>query len=125
MKLIAIVSLVLAIGCGGGGGSDTRPDPVIPGDVVVEIGVFDYFFDPPDLSVPPGTTVVWTLYGEDLHSVTSGDNPTDPEAGLDFDVDLEVPGDQLEVTFDLPGEYPYFCHYHFFSHAMAGLIVVE
>jgi plastocyanin len=124
--MIAISFLALVASCGGGGGSDVRPEPQLPGDgLVVDVLVNDYFFDPADLSIPPGTTVVWTLVGDDLHSVTSGDNPTDPEAGLDFDVDLEVPGDSLEVTFDVPGEYPYFCEYHYFSHAMVGLIVVE
>ena len=124
-NVIVLVSLLAACG-GGGGGGEVRPEPQLPGGgLVVDVLVYDNFFDPPDLSVPPGTTVVWTLVGSDIHSVTSGIDPTDPEAAFDFDAELEVPGDSLEVTFDVPGDYPYFCVYHYFSHGMAGLIVVE
>jgi plastocyanin len=68
------------------------------------------YYDPSEISVKTGTTVVWTNADSVSHTVTSGD----PNAGASgaFDSDLVKPGKSFQHRFDSVGITPYFCSVH-------------
>jgi plastocyanin len=61
-------------------------------------------FDPSDLQVQVGDTVVWTNQGSTDHTVTA-------EGGA-FDSGMIGPGDTFEYTFDEVGTFSYHCDPH-------------
>jgi plastocyanin len=72
------------------------------------VSIQDFFFDPDQLSVAPGTTVTWVNEGEAPHTVTSTD-------GKELDSATLQPGDTYSFTFkdDDAGEtYAYHCSIH-------------
>ena len=73
----------------------------------------DQSFDPPQISVPTGSTVFWTNDDSIQHTVTS-------DEGL-FDAGPISPGDTFENTFDSAGEFGYHCAIHPF---MTGVVTV-
>ena len=68
-------------------------------------------FDPGDLTIPVGTTVVFENQEEAPHTATHGERgqPADDAA---FDIDLPAAGDSGEFTFDEAGEFPVTCKVH-------------
>jgi len=81
---------------------------------VVTIG--NFAFSPPNLTVPPGTTVTWTNTDEEPHTVVSaGPGKVFKSGGLDTD-------EKFSVAFDQPGTYTYFCSVH---PQMTGTITVK
>lgn len=75
-------------------------------------------FQPQQIEVPVGTTVIWTNQDSVAHTVTSGtrDNPTSL-----FDSGEIGAGATFSFTFTAPGTYPYHCTPHV---GMDGTIVV-
>src|SRR5215210_6628503 len=72
------------------------------------VSIQDFFFDPGQLTVAPGTTVTWVNEGEAPHTVTSTD-------GKQLDSATLQPGDTYSFTFkdDDAGEtYAYQCTIH-------------
>jgi len=63
----------------------------------VTINIFDGFYDPVDVTVVPGTVVVWVNRGTQSHSTTS----------WDFWSDVLAPGERCVAWFVTPGTYPY------------------
>jgi plastocyanin len=86
--------------------------PVRAEDLQVKIGNFT--FNPQQITVKAGTTVVWTNHDDIPHTVTSKTGAFKSNA-LDTD-------DKFSFTFATPGSYEYFCSLH--PH-MTGSIVVE
>src|SRR5205085_9975702 len=78
------------------------------------IGIKDFKYGPPMLSVPMGTTVMWVNHDEEPHTVTSATGAFS-SAGL-------VNDDTFMQTFTKPGTYEYFCKIHPF---MKGTVVVK
>lgn len=87
-------------------------------------------FHPAVLTVPAGETVTWeaTLIS---HTVTSsattqdavrGNHNGDDEDAFTFDQPL-FPGGPVQLTFEDPGRYPYFCRPHV-ELGMVGEVVV-
>lgn len=80
--------------------------------------VRDYGFEPPELTIRPGTRVRWENQEKrQYHSVffeQLGDKPGD----------YFFPGESRERVFDKPGTYPYICEPHWESHGMKGVIHV-
>jgi uncharacterized repeat protein (TIGR01451 family) len=112
---IAAISLIAAICILGVtvGASRSRHSwaaPAAPDDVVVAI--YDFYFEPPELTVSPGTTVVWQNWGEVTHtvSITGG--------GSSGNI---APGDNFRYTFNTLGTFPYQCSLH---PEMQGVIYV-
>ena len=68
------------------------------------------YYDPQEISIKTGTTVVWTNVDSVSHTVTSGDPSAGP-SGI-FDSDLVKPGKTFEHRFDSVGTTPYFCSVH-------------
>jgi amicyanin len=87
-----------------------------PGDVEVDISMFDFEADVVEISV--GDTVTWTNQDATRHTVTAG---SDGEPSGAFEVTFGDQGDSASLTFDEPGEYHYFCAPHPF---MTGTVVV-
>lgn len=85
--------------------TDTSVSTVAPEADVVTIT--DSRFDQLELRVEAGTTVTFVNTDAFDHTVTSGDgSPVEFDSG-----DLGQDG-RFELTFDEPGEYPYFCRIH-------------
>ena len=78
------------------------------------IGIKEFKYGPPILSVPVGTTVTWVNHDEEPHTVTSATGAF-ASAGL-------VNEDTFAQKFTKPGTYEYFCKVHPF---MKGTVVVK
>jgi amicyanin len=78
------------------------------------IGIKEFKYGPPSLSVPVGSTVTWVNHDEEPHTVTSATGAFS-SAGL-------VNDDTFVQTFTKPGTYEYFCKVHPF---MKGTVVVK
>ena len=78
-------------------------------------------YEPPVVTVSPGSTVVWDNQDNALHTATSGVSPN-PDGR--FDTGLLRAG-QTSVPIAMPsvaGEYPYFCTLHPF---LTGTVVIK
>lgn len=73
-----------------------------------------FAFQPQTITVPAGSTVVWTNEDDAPHTVTSTDHRLN-SPGLDQ-------GERFTATFAEPGTYSYFCSLH--PH-MRGVVVVR
>jgi plastocyanin len=67
-------------------------------------------FNPPDLTVPVGTTLTWANNDPEDHDVV----PSDPGFSLDptFFAPPIAPGTTWSFTFTVPGTYAYICDLH-------------
>ena len=86
--------------------------PVYAADTEVKIDNFT--FNPPQLTVKVGTTVVWVNHDDIPHTVVSKTLVFKSKA-MDTD-------DNFSFTFTTPGSFAYFCSLH--PH-MTGTILVE
>jgi plastocyanin len=95
---ILLAALVAAAACSddnGDGGSGPEPE----GDVIVE----DNDFEPSNLEVAPGATVVWAWApGSTVHNVTfdDGEASDDQSSGT------------YQRSFETAGTFPYHCTFH-------------
>ena len=109
---------------GGGDGGEAGGTAALDGPISIPEGTSivgceatDECYIPSTAVVPAGTTVVWSNDDTAAHTVTSTD-----DSPMAFDSSLFLPETTFEVTFDDPGEYPYWCVVHPW---MAGTVVVE
>src|SRR5215217_7085812 len=70
------------------------------------VNIKNFAFNPPNVTVAPGTTVTWVNNDQTAHTATA----TDP-AGA-FDSGTLQPGQSYSFTFDKPGTYAYHCNIH-------------
>ena len=68
------------------------------------VGIKNFKFSPPALTVPVGTTVTWTNQDEDPHTITSAAGAFS-STGLSHD-------ETFTQTFRERGTYQYFCALH-------------
>ena len=85
--------------------SDGRP---------VQIDIAKFGFAPKEITVAPGTRIVWTNRDEAPHTVTSTEKKF-ASKGMDTD-------DKFEHTFDSEGDFNYICTVHPF---MTGIVHVR
>lgn len=118
--LLAVLS-VLPLGCDNGAGRDVSQQspsterPAVesePRQVVID----NFAYDPPTLTVPPGTRVTWVNRDDVPHTVTSSEKPRAFDSGA-LDTDMN-----FSHTFTKPGMYEYFCAVH---PKMTGRIIVK
>ena len=70
------------------------------------------------LEIEIGSSVKWINSDNQMHSVTSGSGPNDPDLGKYFNSGLQGPtalirnGTSFEHQFNLGGEFVYFCQLH-------------
>lgn len=88
------------------------------GGDAVEVRIDNFAFVDGTIEVEVGTTVTWVNGDATRHTVTSG---ADDAADGRFDGDIPA-GGSFSVTFDEPGEYPYFCDIH---PTMTGTVIVR
>ena len=81
---------------------------------IVEVGVYDNRFEPVSITISTGTSVRWTNYSNDKHSVTSDSGLWDSK-GLN-------PGATTSYTFTQPGTYTY---HSTLNSKITGTIVVQ
>ena len=75
-------------------------------------GAVTNFFDPDSVGVVAGSTVEFYWGNGGNHTLTSGTGSGDPNAGnlINSPLNFETPAVQL--TFNTPGQYPFFCVPH-------------
>ena len=78
------------------------------------IDISQFAFEPKDVTVAPGTTIIWTNHDESPHTVTS-EHKTFSSRALDTD-------DTYEYTFNHEGDFDYYCVVHPF---MTGVVHVR
>ncbi|MCG8350551.1 MAG: cupredoxin domain-containing protein [Chloroflexales bacterium] len=85
----------------------------------IEVAIGDNTFTPGKITVPVGSTVVWTHQGQRPHTVTADDGS--------FDSGELANGNTFSFTFTVAGTFPYYCAFHGGpgGEGMAGTIVVE
>jgi len=83
-----------------------------PAATVVDIDKFA--FAPKEITVKPGTKVVWANHDQTPHTVSGGDKSF-ASKGLDTD-------DKYEHTFTSEGDFPYTCTLHPY---MTGVVHVR
>jgi plastocyanin len=83
------------------------------------VSMQSYSFQPTELHVAPGATVVWNNDDSMGHTVTADDGS--------FDSGNVDPGGTWTTTFDAPGTYSYYCIPHGAPGGvgMAAIIVVD
>ncbi len=74
------------------------------------VEISDNSFQPDIISIPAGTTVIWTNDDTTDHTVTSDDSA--------FHSGYIAPGGHYSRLFDTPGDYPYHCNIHPFMRSM-------
>ncbi len=95
---------------------DPAPPPPTsaPSPEGVAADIVDLDFEPPRLTVAPGTVVTWTNRGQLPHTVTAVDGS--------YDSGFLQAGDIFSMEFTEPGTYEYLCTLH---PTMVGTVVVE
>ena len=85
-----------------------------PSASTVDINIAKFAYGPKEITVAPGTKIVWTNQDETPHTVTSNDKSF-ASKGLDT-------GDKFEHTFISEGDFNYICTVHPF---MTGVVHVR
>ena len=80
----------------------------------VDLDIAKFVFAPKDITIAPGTKIIWTNHDEAPHTVTS-DDKSFASKGLDTD-------DKFEHTFVSEGDFNYICTVHPF---MTGVVHVR
>ncbi len=88
--------------------------------MVVQAG---FAFTPDEITITVGDTVEW-LWSGGGHTVTSGIDNADPNAGDFFDATLDGSNPFFSFEFDTVGDYPYFCRPHV-GIGMDGIVHVQ
>ncbi len=99
---------LLAAACG-------DDSPTAPTETT-QVTVVDNSFNPVNNQIDPGQTVTWTWNGANPHNVTFDDMTL-------TNSDTQTAG-TFAQTFDVGGEYTYFCTVHGRT-VMSGRVVVE
>jgi plastocyanin len=87
---------------------------VAPSAPTVDLNIAKFAFAPKDITIKPGTKLVWINHDETPHTVTSTDKSFTSK-GLDTD-------DKFEHTFTAEGDFNYICTLHPF---MTGVVHVR
>jgi amicyanin len=103
MRALSLAALAVAL---------AFAEPAGAEDMVIEIANFT--FNPPEVTVKPGTTVTWKNADDIPHSVVENDAKFRSKP-LDTD-------ETFSMTFTEPGEVGYFCGLH--PH-MKGKVIVK
>jgi len=86
----------------------------LPAAEPITVDIVKFAFTPKEITVAPGTTVVWINHDETPHTVAASDH-TFASKALDTN-------DRYEHTFADEGDIPYYCTVHPF---MTGVVHVR
>jgi len=111
--ILTLFMMPLLAACGGSG-SNSDSSQTMP-----TILMMDNTFNPMELHIKAGQTVLWVNKGQTIHTITADDNS--------FDSGNLNTGAQFRHTFKQPGRYPYYCQIHGGAggFGMAGVIIVD
>ena len=104
---VAIAMMLLALSFG----ATANAEPSAP---VAAVKIDNFVFGPQTLTVPVGTTVVWTNSDDIPHTSVSTEGVFKSKV-LDTD-------EKFSYTFTKPGTYPYYCTIH---PKMTGTVLVK
>ena len=109
--LVCMFGALLALGV------IVAPEAKAAGDApaIAEVKIDNFSFNPPTITVAPGTQVIWVNQDDIPHTVVSDDKTTFKSRALDTD-------EKFTYTFTKAGTYSYFCSIH--PH-MVGKVVVQ
>lgn len=87
---------------------EPTPDPkptlaACPDTIIIE----DFFFNPSECQVAPGTTITFLNKDAMTHTATATSS-----AQAAFDTGSLGQNESAKITFTEPGEYPYYCTLH-------------
>jgi plastocyanin len=82
---------------------------------IMEVGLYDNYFQPKTITVPVGTTIEWTNHGQHRHTVT-----LDDRQGSSMELNMNG---IYKHTFTRPAIYHYHCAVH--PQEMRGTIIVK
>ena len=105
----------------GSGNTTPTPTKAVTGpskEVTINGSLGSFAFSPDTLTIPVGTTIVWTNLTNTPHTVTSDDGKTF-NSGDNSPVDS---GAKFSFTFTQPGTYKYHCDFH---PSMVATIIVK
>ena len=85
-----------------------------PAEPTLTIDIEKFAYAPKEITIAPGTRIVWTNHDETPHTVTSTDKSFTSK-GMDTD-------DRFEHTFASEGDFGYICSLHPF---MTGVVHVR
>jgi plastocyanin len=80
----------------------------------IDLDIAKFAFAPKEITIAPGTKIIWTNHDEAPHTVTSSDKSFGSK-GLDTD-------DKFDHTFTTEGDFSYICTVHPF---MTGVVHVR
>jgi plastocyanin len=80
------------------------PASLVAAPAATTVDITKFAFAPKEVTVAPGTRIVWTNHDGAPHTVTSNDKRF-ASKGLDTD-------DKYEYTFTTEGDFSYFCTVH-------------
>ncbi len=129
--LILVILLSLLAACASISGSRGRPFAPLavpaptsgsvpntgPGHTY-QVRIRDFDFQPVELTIPVGATVVWTEVGQNPHTVTADDQSFKSESLKN--------GATFQYTFTRAGTYRYYCEFHGYKGGagMSGVVKV-
>ena len=107
------------------------PAAAAPGENIVEMND-QLRFAPDALAIKVGETVTWTTVGAIPHTATAdpakAQDPAHvelPEGAEPWDSGIVTSGESWSYTFEVPGDYAYFCIPHEAAGMLATLTVTE
>lgn len=109
LAVVALVAVVSISGCtqyGQSGGNQTSTNSV---------SIKNFTFNPSEITIKKGETVVWTNEDSTSHTVTS-------DSGNELDSGSITPGQTYSHTFNTAGTFDYHCSIHT---SMKGRVTVE
>lgn len=116
LLVLTVLGLTLS-SCGGDEGS-TKPGAKVDvpdssftsetGKAEVAVKVVDNSFEAQYVTVSAGTKITWTNAGRNIHNIV----PSNEDAFAKVTTADFGPGKSYQVTFDAPGDYPYYCSVH-------------
>ena len=116
--VVVVCGVLATVACNGSGASE--PVALVDG-VQVRVDAIDNTFRAAEVTVAPGTEVVWTNKGRNAHNVVPVDDVT-----FGVDVDAFGPDATYGHRFTEPGEYAYYCSLHGTdTKGMVGAVVVR
>jgi plastocyanin len=82
----------------------------------------DKAYQPNPVNVTVGQELVWTNNDTQIHTVTSGAGPSDPQSGDVFNSGIMSPKATFGYIFNQTGEVPYYCTLH---PQMIGTVIIS
>lgn len=108
LSVVALLTLVPVAGA-----QQDQGVVAVPLQHAWSVSIEDFYFEPADAAVEPGSTITWINYGTVPHTVTADDGS--------FDSGTLNPGDSFTVAFQGQGTITYHCSIH---PSMTGSVTV-